>query len=587
MAKTKKALSLLTAMVIALSSFAFYGASASSVKVIPGDTENGLEVELKPGKSEYGYGDTASIKVSVKNNYGFDVDKLIISVYSSDCKLPAGEKCKSDVLKLEKGKTTEFTVHAKLGSSAKLNFFQKILFFFRNLFSRSESFEKLSDGEKTAVSVNGDNDVFENTLQANVKFSGAICRVDVSAVYDFGFSDKEQKLAEEVDSGIEKTLNSSGFKEAILQDLNTRGNNVENQKKAIGQTLGTLSEKGLVAQPEYDEEEGVYWFLYNLGGGETAIGGVRIKQNNSQKNAGGSPFLTLEGFNKEEDYSDIESEYGKYFGASVIKADYDSCRNLSGRSFLCFSCHGNVYFNNIPYIQLPGFYDDEMFKADLKDKNAGSIFEYVFEYVDGVIANFSAKEFGVLFPAFFRSKKIDNSIVFLESCCAFGKDKREDTLAQSFISAGAKAVIGFQNEVYYSYSLKFMKTFAENIAMGKNAGEAVAACKAAHGDTDGDLAQPYLLGDAGTTILSCGPDGGKLAGLRVHYTDTTGGGNGEGDLFLIVLKAEELSGKSNEEIADTAEREIIKLGIRGSAAVDPGSITRSGSFYNIEAIIAN
>ena len=528
MTETRRTVSLIVAVLIVFSSFVVSASAAPGVKVLPGDTENGLVIEAVPTKEVYNYNDTAEIIIKVTNKYGFDIDKLMISAFSGDCKLPRGESCKSGVVKLSKdgsGSSTSFTFRAKLGSGAKLSFFKKILFFFGNLFSRNETFKKLSDEEKSAVSLNSENEIFENRSQISIKFDGVDCSFDISVVYDCGLSENDQKNVDEVDKTLEETIESTEYNTAAKTDSVKGEDTVDEKKKIIDKELKKLEDKDIISNPEYDSNEDAYWFEYKLDSGENIIGGVRLKQGNTEKNAGSSHFMTLEGFGKSVEYQSLINDYQKYYGVSITNAEYESCRNLEGLYFLCFSCHGNVYLNNTPYIQLPGYSDGDMFKADLKEKNTGRIIDAVIDYVDGKISAVSAEKYGVLFPSFFKSKKIDNSVVFLESCCAFGKEKYSEALAKAFIDAGAKAVIGFKGDVFSNYSRDFMKEFVSCFAGGQTIKQAFDNCTYKYGKTDGDEGTVNLLAgkNAGNaTILDCGPDGGNIAGLKLKFVDYEG-----------------------------------------------------------------
>ena len=596
MKKTIRVLSVIIAVMLMLTSFPVCNIFASAVESKQGDTENGLKIDVKPGKSSYASSDTAEIKVTVKNNYGFDIDKLMIAVYSGDCKLPAGEKCKSDVKKLKDSEETVFTVRAKLGSGAKLSFFQKILFFFRNLFSRNDSFEQVTDSDRAAVSVNKDqNSVFQNEEHLKISFAGAECSFDIYVIYDCGFSGGEKTIVSEVNEEIINSLSGISFDETK--------DPVETVKENIEEELGSLGTESIT----FSEEEGIVWYNYNLENGETAIGGVKISQENDddynnsadlspqaafETSTGEAPLLMLDGFGRSS-YQSIWDEYSKYYKTENKMAKYENCRNLSGRMFLCFSCHGNVYFNT-PFIALSDYpFDNDLFQADLKGENAASIIEVVIEYVGNKAAIKAAKQYAVLFPAFFSSKKLDNTVVFLECCYAFGTDdKNSEALADNLLKAGALAVIGFQNAVNSKYSTEFMKTFISKFTQGSTVEESVTYCEnnVTKPETDRSVVCCSIKeGKENSTILNCAPKGRELAGLQIHYIDdTAGGNNGEGDFVILINKSDLENKKTKEEKADVIKSVIEEqYGLWAAASVTSLSEINDKGFYNVTVHVSD
>ena len=507
MIELKKLVSAVLVMSIALTSLPLCAVNGSAVSVEPGDKENGLAIEVNPSKSEYAYGDTAELTVKVTNGYGFNIDNLMISVYSPDCKLPKGEKCKSDIVKLDSGKSQVFTVKAKLGSSAKLNFFQKIVFFFKNLFSRDSSFERISENDKSIVSIRRENGIFEDKTQKSVKFGTADCSFEVTVIYDCGFTEEMLKKWEEDE-----------------------------------QITGT----------QFDESEQIYWYEYDLDGGGTAIGGISLpaeadeepEELADEQIEGNNPaFLMLDGFSSGVSFNDDSNSYKsltdtfeKYYGAGHITARYDNFRKTSGSSFMCVSCHGGVYLKdtvNKPYIQLSNYPEnEEEFIGDLREKNA-AVLTRVYKVLKGETYDYIAKTYGILFPGFFENKTYDNTVVFLESCCAFGCGSQNNKLAEALINSGCKAVIGFWNEVRSAYSKEFMTDFVKRFAMGDDISAAFEYCTGKHGLTDGDEATALYSGDGSATMLECGPKGGNQAGIRLkfHYDDEAE--NEDSYLFLV------------------------------------------------------
>lgn len=562
-------------------SFNAFAAEAKAQDVIPAD---GLVIEVKTDKSSYDYFDTAAINVKVSNKYDFPVENVTVCLYSDSCKLPKGEKCISDKMNIKEGKSETLQFHAKFADRSKLNIFQKIIFFFRNLFNPSDSFKHTDEKEN-----------FETAEQFSIRFGTADCIFNVTVYYTYKM--------QETDEELEELLNSDRFEKAYNRDKSEAFDMVTD-------CLDNMKNEGLVGSYSSDEENKEVWFEYLLDNNKTAVGGVDLLPPEDGKNSSASAvqaaadgeddtagsmmfFDALSGgdFNSNNTvYNKICASLRMYNNSyGHLKFRYEDCKNLdcSKPSFICLSSHGgettklNIFGKKQkPYIMMSDYPSgNPSFEKDKIEKKVGTLF----------IKNI---KYSVIFPGFFKKQDFRNAVVFFESCCAFGGENNNTEFADALIDSGCLAVIGFQYDVDDTYSADVLKSFIEHFRKGESLNKSLSEANEyakSKMDKEPDLTTGilrYRFNNSGDeTILDCGPDAGKRVGLRVHYEDTTRDGNAEDDLFIIILSKDVLEGKSTEEIAATAVEEIEKLGIRGSAKVV--SVNESGSFYDIDVLIAN
>lgn len=92
-------------------------------------------------------------------------------------------------------------------------------------------------------------------------------------------------------------------------------------------------------------------------------------------------------------------------------------------------------------------------------------------------------------PEFFSSSlfapKMDGTIVLSETCEFLGTDAApSDAMAEAMLSRGAKAVVGYRNNVYTVYSRSLLWDIVNNLAIGEPIGSAVAHARSAYGEND-------------------------------------------------------------------------------------------------------
>ena len=85
----------------------------------------------------------------------------------------------------------------------------------------------------------------------------------------------------------------------------------------------------------------------------------------------------------------------------------------------------------------------------------------------------------------YRKNQLKNTIVYSETCEFLGVDGSEDSaMAEALLSGGAKAVIGFVNNVYTVYSRSMLWDTVNHLIMGQNIGQALAHAKETYGEDD-------------------------------------------------------------------------------------------------------
>ena len=98
------------------------------------------------------------------------------------------------------------------------------------------------------------------------------------------------------------------------------------------------------------------------------------------------------------------------------------------------------------------------------------------------MAKTSATDF---FRNAYKGGKLSNTIVYSETCEFLGVDGSEDNaMADALLSGGARAVIGYVNNVYTVYSRSMLWDTINHLIMGQNVGQALEHAKATYGEDD-------------------------------------------------------------------------------------------------------
>ena len=89
------------------------------------------------------------------------------------------------------------------------------------------------------------------------------------------------------------------------------------------------------------------------------------------------------------------------------------------------------------------------------------------------------------FAAAYRGGRLEGTMVFSETCEFFGGSNILDlSMSNALLDAGARAVVGFVNNVYAVYSRSMLWGTVNQLIMGKNILQAVDAAAAAYGPDD-------------------------------------------------------------------------------------------------------
>lgn len=146
---------------------------------------------------------------------------------------------------------------------------------------------------------------------------------------------------------------------------------------------------------------------------------------------------------------------------------------LINKDIIDISEHGLRYKNStiLATTEIPNEIKDKAYKDDLekhriiKEKSGGEDHYYI-----------SSKFFEYYYK---DGTKLDDSIVFLESCYGFGENGKNDyNYADSFIKAGAKAVVGYNHVTIGPYIIKIENVAICELLKGNTIGDSIAIAKA-------------------------------------------------------------------------------------------------------------
>lgn len=146
---------------------------------------------------------------------------------------------------------------------------------------------------------------------------------------------------------------------------------------------------------------------------------------------------------------------------------------LINKDIIDISEHGLRYKNStiLATTEIPNEIKDKAYKDDLenhriiKEKSGGEDHYYI-----------SSKFFEYYYK---DGTKLNDSIVFLESCYGFGENGKNDyNYADSFIKAGAKAVVGYNHVTIGPYIIKIENVAICELLKGNTIGDSIAIAKA-------------------------------------------------------------------------------------------------------------
>lgn len=464
--------------------------------------KNPLTIEISTNKAEYKVTNVAEITARVTNTSNKDIKNVSAEAVFNDL-APVGKKTsetKKEVETLKAGESISFTYKATLNASEhKLNLFQKIFLWFVRLFN----------GGYTPSDNGFDNDR-DCTEQTNTISFGKFDAVNTVRVWygeNGSISDDEDfttKLenSHNVDDSIKELSNSNNYK-----------NSTDEQKVSqMRSLLNKLENSGEIKNISYDNY--VFSFQYKNGW----KGGVVVKDNHTDcYSSTGSSTLMSDTRRLSNNYPTVNNISAKTvqnlrwtlsIGSTdtcqtmfelrnqytnlgvpvqvVAPATVDTYKHLSENDFIYIQSHGNL-INNKPWICTSEIAEDrkrERYEGDL-DKNTIHIY-----YTDGI-------GYFWINPSFFEDNyqvnKLDNTIIYMGSCCSFGIDNIEDySFYNSFKNAGARAVIGFCNSVSQNYSNCFGEKLLYYLSQGNTLESAFNQTKNVLGNNNNEFYENYL-----------------------------------------------------------------------------------------------
>ena len=282
--------------------------------------------------------------------------------------------------------------------------------------------------------------------------------------------------------------------------------------------LDALADEGLVqpASIRYDEANGMYTFAYDCG----VLGGILLAEPEEEETfAAGQPLdlnglpegLSASALDAENDvmplgsaiiyyafddtvdsnrypYYPVMQEYWNGWGlATTIDSDVTvaDLRHMDDYDLCIFSAHGAYYtyaagwlFKRVetaPVILLreeASFWNDLRYGIDLLTHR---VIKVNGDYC--VTPDF--------FEAAYRGGRLNGTMVISETCEFFGGSNELDlSLSTALLEGGARAVVGFLNNVYAVYSRDMLWGTVNQLIMGRNILQAVDAAAATYGADD-------------------------------------------------------------------------------------------------------
>ena len=419
----------------------------------------------------------------------------------------------------------------------------------------------------------------------------------------------------EVDNSIEETVASEEYREAT-----------EEQKASILlQDLQQQYEAGKLAdEPVYDSGEALITYTYSDG----TLGGISMAEmgdavDGAYARAGAEAFAENSGLGKVDltslrvtvmdgfentdfrrsFYENLDREW-KQLGL-LVETDFDTTVNelkgLGGYDVIVLAMHGGMYRNH------PILSPDEAV-TDAKDREYRS--ELSNRYIARVYCADKRFHYWILpdfFRAFYDSGDLEGSVIFAQCCDFFGCDcmssATDNTMAATFMDAGAAVVIGYHNSVESVYSRSVMKETLEQMYGGAAAAEAVSDATDVYGKNDRledpkqdkYLAYPIVYGAGNSAFpkeepavpeepAASVPDEETLLGM--YYEAFQAGAYNyyafamldEDDLPELIV-ANGLSPMSEGMYADTVEIYTIRNG----SVVDAGWVSNSFSLIRYDS----
>ena len=299
----------------------------------------------------------------------------------------------------------------------------------------------------------------------------------------------------------------------------------EREQRAAGRAMAEeLAESGLVKDGcRYDADSKLITFEYAQGGSGVIMLGGFDDGDEPVLAAGGSADATglycLENDKASARFRELhddaftrDGDYGPAVQSIRLRGDVtvETMESLAGRDIVIFCMHGTHFDGE------SGLVLEE--RATL-GKNL-RYFKYL--YRDEIRhMYFVGKKDAVyvVFPGFFThayDRGELNGLYLVESCSFFGCDhvstRRDDDFAETLVSLGVDAVVGFHNSVYAHYGIPLMGTVLQEMSRGASVSAALETARGLWGADDGGRkperdkypAYPCLVGDGDYILGSVG-----------------------------------------------------------------------------------
>ena len=284
---------------------------------------------------------------------------------------------------------------------------------------------------------------------------------------------------------------------------------VEERQAAAQAQLDQLAGEGLVQSGSirYDEENGMLSFAYDCG----VLGGVLLTDWEDE------PFVDLplempEGLpgplDAENDvrplgnaivyyafddtvnstrYPNMQEAWNGWGLSTTLDTDVTvaDLRHMDDYDLCIFSTHGAYYtyttgwlFKQVRTAPVLLLREESSFWDDLRYG-----FDLLTHRVIKVNGNYCITP--DFFSAAYRGGQLNGTMVFSETCEFFGGNNILDlSMSNALLDAGARAVVGFVNNVYAVYSRSMLWGTVNQLIMGKNILQAVDAAAATYGPDD-------------------------------------------------------------------------------------------------------
>lgn len=482
-------------------------------------------IEVTTNKSEYSTLGVAKIDVTITNTSSEEIQNVSAEAVFKQL-APAGRKSetKKEVDTLKAGESISFAYKATINKEEyNLNIFEKIFLWLVRLFNGgfSASDNGFDDGRECTENV--------TTIKFGKFNADSIIRVWYGKENENNEWNEWINISENVGNNI--------------KELHKRDDyiNLSKQEKVelTRELLNELERQGLIRNIIYEEPACMFHFEYYNGlSSGTVVEGQRKdgywsnSQNptnnvNRKLDIKNSSFVTsnkstistnqkwkfIYGASKDMlSYTHMQELHNIYDNMNIEveinhEATVETYKNLGDSTLIYIMAHGSFS----PYIITTEKVTSEKNKNSYKDELKNKDLERIES--DG-------EEYYWIKPSFFKSvyqeHKLNNPIVLLSCCCAFGNENIENyEFSDNFREAGANSVIGFCNSVNEVYSAAFFSKVLSYLTEGYTIKQSFDNSKSDIGNNENEFFNTYYAkkvesDNSAYPILSSKYDNNKL-----------------------------------------------------------------------------